>query len=807
MSTITQQQVDLEIAIIGACLADCTEGYKRIADLITPEMFALEQHRVIFAAIRDTPAPHDMLAVICSLKKSRNLTKAGGQASIARMMELCVGTHNLEAHAGLLTESFQRREAERISQEIEAAITAGDINRAAALGESLSDIGMDAIAPGGDVVAEIDRLIARGFSGATMKAAITWLSGRYRQPAQNLEAIVQDRMIEFDRADDRAATKAEVERIRSAQKSSIALADVLPRQLATPLSQLARWQGLRPECYLFALLPAIGMLQKNGSELLLHKNLNFSVTPNLFAAIAAESSQKKSPVFRTTIGQPFAKLQARLDEQYTAKLEEWKAECKAIAKDDGDADLPPEPVRRLLKFSRATGEAIPVQRNRCPADGLLYAADELKAVFGAQNAYRRGKGSDAEDLLEYYDGESPTVLRVDGVRAEAGAFNLSIVGGIQPDTLRQLMGDGNDSNGSWARFMFVHQPTVASTLPDDDGGAIDVSELLTAIYQRIDNLPELQYELSRDAFRVFQAAYNEFEQLRCGDANQAMRAVWGKSAGRVGKVAINLHLLEWACEPSTATPPITIGANTIRRAISIAKMAAEQIRSLYSGVGDQSASLSPQLAATLDALELKGELSPRDVYTSFGRKFGAKSAEPVRSWFSELDQMGLAKLEISGRSWKLLQLVKFDAISANDAAMMQSIASIESYTEQGLEANDANDAMFRTFDNSSLNSPDQTSDTEKLHHLHQTPETRMVEPKTLMQSTASLTASNSEIASIASMPRRVARSAGLASSATGHPCEWAIEAIENGTAQVRALDGSDRTGSIALADVAEHLRH
>jgi hypothetical protein len=805
----SQPDIDLEIEILGAILSDPQHGCDRIRDLITAEMFAIEQHRIIFQAIAQTPAPHDLISVLTTLQKSKKLKRAGGQKALSRLMQI-VGTHNLEGHAALLLEAHRRREAARITSQIEEAVADGNLSRAAALGESLSDVGLQGIAPGGELISEVDRLIARNLSGSELQAAKADLSGRYRLSPRDVEAIVQERMIETDRADDRQDIRREIERLQAAQSSSIALHEVLPRDLAQPINQLATWMGLRPEAYLLTLLPVIGSLQKNGSELSLCPETDWTVTPNLYTTIVAESAVGKSPIGRAIVTKPLSQLQKQADDDYQTQLLSWQENCKRMKQEDPDAVLPTEPQRRLFTFSRATGESIPRQRERRPDDGLLFAADELKAIFGSQNQYRSGRGSDAEDLLEYFDGRSPTVLRADGVQCNSGLFNFSITGGIQPDVLAKLMGDGQDSNGGWARFLFVHQPPTIKQLPDRGAGKIHINDLLAANYQRIDQLPAMSYRLTDDAYKLFQEQDWRYKLEYQAETSQAMRAYLGKAAGKVGKIAVNLHVLDWATSNDSLLPSEEVSRDTIARAIRITDMAIEQIRSLYAGVAvDNYSSIASHLATVLDNLDRRGSLTPRDVATTFARKYGANTAT-IREWFRELDAMGLATLEITGkRSWKLLPL-KNVAVSQNVAVSATNVATSESLTDKGIHEFVVNVATNSFSPENSHPLPiapepdpyDQFFTVGKSQQLQQTPETLTEQVIEVLQPTATNVATIEKTATIEqpqAKPIAVKIGAGILDK-KGQSQAWRIVGVGGGCYSIR-LSGTSETKTIAIGSV------
>ncbi|WP_413467384.1 DUF3987 domain-containing protein [Pleurocapsa sp. FMAR1] len=117
-----------------------------------------------------------------------------------------------------------------------------------------------------------------------------------------------------------------------------------------------------------------------------------------------------------------------------------------------DAPVKPKPPREYI-VTDSTSEAIAHIQNNQPNNGFLGWFDELTALFGQQNAYRGGKGSDTEKILSGRDGTGFKINRVGGRRINCIRSGYSIIGGIQPDILKKHMGDFSNPSGLWARFV------------------------------------------------------------------------------------------------------------------------------------------------------------------------------------------------------------------------------------------------------------------------------------------------------------------------------------------------------------------
>jgi hypothetical protein len=377
---------------------------------------------------------------------------------------------------------------------------------------------------------------------------------------------------------------------------------------------------------------------------LLHQGLGFEVTPNLFGAIVAEASQKKSPVINTVVTRPLKALHREAKRDHQQAVADWKHR-QAEARANSEEFTEVEPSREIHYFTNTSGEAILAQAQRCPRRGLLNLSDELAGIFKSRNQYRSGRGSDAEDMLSFYDGSGGLSLRVDGVRNDVDGLNYGVLGSIQPRILEQFLGDCEDSNGGWARFIFVNQPIAASTLPADFD-TWDISELLTDYYRTIAAYEPVQYRLSRAAFEQFQRHYDELEQRRVTEPNPALRAVIGKTAGRIGKVALNLHLIEAAI--AGAMPSEEVSAETITKAAAIAELAIEQIRAIYSDCNPDDRQ-NPTMARIIELSRRRGTVSARDVSQALPTNRRASTVE-IRQTFIKLVDQGFGEVTGEGRS-------------------------------------------------------------------------------------------------------------------------------------------------------------
>jgi hypothetical protein len=495
-----------------------------------------------------------------------------------------------------------------------------------------------------ELAAKIDELLDSDLRRSQLQIKISELAQTYRLAPAEVQKIYRTREQELEQELEQEDTAAEVARLLCAQKSQLELSEILPPGLAAPIEQLAAKLNLKTECYLAALLTQVSSLFKVGSEVLLRRDTDYRCTPNYFAGIVAESSQKKSPVMRAMIDRPMQSLRDKARKEYQKALADYEEEYRQWKSAKGEnKGLPPkEPRQRLYSFSKSTGEGILYQVAEFPDQALMYRCDELASLFKSANQYRGGKGSDDEDLLEFWNGTGSTVLRASGTKADLDGLLLSVFGTIQPDVLAALLKDCSDSNGKFARFDFVFQPLAASKLPEDDSGSFDLTPMLSALYAKIDALPALKMELSPDAKRLFTAFYNAMEDRRVVELKQGIRAMVGKMPEKVGKMAAIIYAL--TCAFNGAEVSSLIPKAAVEAAIKFVKFSSDQIASLYAEFSDRQA-LAPSLAKIVLLAERKGgTVSIREAQLMGFSSKQRPSSQQVREWFGELEAMKYGKV-------------------------------------------------------------------------------------------------------------------------------------------------------------------
>jgi len=371
-------------------------------------------------------------------------------------------------------------------------------------------------------------------------------------------------------------------------------------------------------------------------------------THGYFGAMIAESSQMKTPVLNAMITDPLAAMRKKNKEKFEAaekaydvEFEQWKN-----SKDEDKGPAPDAPVEKFAYITKATWEGIAGMVGRAPTQGILWLSDELAGFFKSANQYRNGRGSDQEDLLECWSGNGAVIARAAGTTVNVGVVSLSIYGNIQPKVLAPFLGDGSDNNGTFARFDFVQQPRTLTQitlgLPK-----IDANPMLQALYERVDAIPLMQFELDQEAKELFVDYYNHCQRLRFDHPKQGMRAMLGKAAEKVGRVATILHCIHTAHLGGEVSPQIPV--SRVRAAIKWVEYTTQQALSINIEVCSPDA-LESNLAKIISLAERKGgAVSIRDVSKSFTAKY-RPSTQEIRKWFTELETLNYGDITTQGQS-------------------------------------------------------------------------------------------------------------------------------------------------------------
>ena len=286
------------------------------------------------------------------------------------------------------------------------------------------------------------------------------------------------------------------------------------------------------------------------AKLFLKPSQQFPVSPRLWTVLVGNPSAKKTPVMEGSAW-PLRKFQSEMQARL---IQEWQVQQQADEKPQGDGECPRLPQYIVNDLTPEKLVDILAYQDR----GVLVFADELAGLVGSLDRYNSGKGAASSRAiwLQAYGGGYYNLLRIGRSTKPVENLSVSILGGIQPERLREL---GNlQSDGLLQRFI-----PVMMSKPDFEANAFDARGFTEwkEIIRKLLNYERFTIELSPEAQAVRMDCAKNLYTLGLGDTEgSAWQGFVGKLNGVWGNCALLLHVL-WG-------HPITekISPETARRA-------------------------------------------------------------------------------------------------------------------------------------------------------------------------------------------------------------------------------------------------
>ncbi|MGJ3252710.1 MAG: DUF3987 domain-containing protein, partial [Elainellaceae cyanobacterium] len=199
---------------------------------------------------------------------------------------------------------------------------------------------------------------------------------------------------------------------------------------------------------------------------------------------------------------------------------------------------------------------------------LLYYRDELAGNIKVRNQYRGGHGADEEAELDQWTGSAVIVDRSEhSICLPRSA--ISRTGAVQWEVLAKLMGDHQDVNGAWSRWLFcaANAPPryLRLTQQEEDSG---IAEALTFLYTQLQQVPAQDYFLSFEAQRLFETWQHQLvDAQRCEEA-LGLQRVYPKIESYTARLALWLHIVNAVLRGESPTQ--LISGETLEKSIELA---------------------------------------------------------------------------------------------------------------------------------------------------------------------------------------------------------------------------------------------
>ena len=332
---------------------------------------------------------------------------------------------------------------------------------------------------------------------------------------------------------------------------------LLPQDLADAVDLLQRPLPTDDLSAVMALITGFSGLMKLGTRV--SSSIHFSVPANLFAAMVMTSGSAKTSTKKTLVDAPANDIRRDAAKAHRQSMEQWQSQDK---KDR--APIAPRPVFPHLSDYTPAALSQQLQLNETLGLGQLIVRDEISGLLQSiSNDAQQGSGTAEAQLLETFDGDGYTSIRVGDTPRSYDSCHVSIFGNIQPEVLRELI-NGEDTTGKFARFLFCRVPSKALLLSDEDPtdeewDAHESAQRKLRYYaSKIHAEAPRVYKLSADARKAFNAWFNQHQQTALLPAMPGVvRSLLGKTSAHALRIAGNLHLLRVVSGECSATDRIS----------------------------------------------------------------------------------------------------------------------------------------------------------------------------------------------------------------------------------------------------------
>ena len=435
--------------------------------------------------------------------------------------------------------------------------------------------------------------------------------------------------------------------------------DVFPSQVRTFIDTVADAIGCDPVFVAMPLLPALAGCIGNTHRIKLKSS--WAEPATVWALTIAPSGQHKTPAMKHAHW-PLHDWQEDAFRQYAIDQAAYEEELEAYQdaykgrKNNGPKPPKPTPPSCVRYFvTDTTMEAlIPILDSNWR--GLSAFIDEGTLWFQSFGQYKGGRGSDVGHWLSMADAGPLTVDRKAGVKKSYSIrrANVSIATGTQPETLR-VDSSGNIHNGLLPRFLLAMPPRRKLVWSEKE-----VPEHVGAILGRIyTNLLSLQpgiddrgvqypidVPLTPEAKELFAAFFNRNGEEQA-ELTGALASAWSKLAAYAGRLALVLHLTNWAAEEE-GVDPAAIDAASMGCAIRLVEWFKIEARRVYATLSANEEDQDRQALAEL--LQRHGKpVTARDL-SRLSRRYG--DSESAEEALDDLAKCGFGKWDNQGPSDK-----------------------------------------------------------------------------------------------------------------------------------------------------------
>lgn len=382
--------------------------------------------------------------------------------------------------------------------------------------------------------------------------------------------------------------------------------DVIPEPLRTFIRKAAAAIGVDPAYIALPLLASLATAI--GTTRRLNLKQAWHEPSVVWAAIIGDSGQLKSPAMDLGT-EALCEEQRAARETYTKRKQEYEKNTEAYdrelkcwqkrQRESSDADLsdekpqqPVEPTLERLYVDEITIEALCELLVHNPR-GVLRIDDELSAWFGSFGVYNKGLAKDRSAYLKMHGARS---LDIDRKTAPVKYRHVpyaavSIIGAIQPGTLRDALGRDNFQNGLAARLLFAMPPrrrkqwTENDLAPADKAGICMVIHELLGLRHGLTKTGEIfpiKTEFSAEGKKAWIEFYDRHGHRQFEETDVDLGAAFSKLEGYAARFSLIFHFVRWAySNDSTRRSEIAIDEISVQAGVLLAEWFCYETERVY----------------------------------------------------------------------------------------------------------------------------------------------------------------------------------------------------------------------------------
>jgi hypothetical protein len=323
---------------------------------------------------------------------------------------------------------------------------------------------------------------------------------------------------------------------------------------------------------------------------------------------------------------------AALAEGARAIKEQWRDEVRAAVKNGEPpperplgTDAPPPPPKPRVIAMDVTIEELQRLLAEQPR-GLFYMRDELTGWLGNHDRYG-GHGGDRAFYLEAWNGVAYVADRVKyhGAPIRIARAALTILGGMQPDRLREALAGADDGLAARLGYIWPDPVPINALTREGSREALARRDRVMVAARHLHRLAmdsDLSGEPAPHIMRLDDDAFELFDELRReamerARSSRGLAAGWhGKTPGRALRLALIYEMLAWA--GGDGAEPQAVTADALARAGGYLDYLAAMLDRVTAGLAIGQPEADAALVARQIIIDRPAALNERALYQRSG---------------------------------------------------------------------------------------------------------------------------------------------------------------------------------------------